>query len=35
MKGKTVGIIGTGAIGAEACRIFKVRGAWLGACTCC
>ena len=24
LKGKTVGIIGTGAIGVEACRIFKV-----------
>jgi phosphoglycerate dehydrogenase-like enzyme len=26
LKGKTIGIIGTGAIGVEACRIFKVRG---------
>lgn len=24
MGGKTVGVLGTGAIGAEACRIFKV-----------
>jgi lactate dehydrogenase-like 2-hydroxyacid dehydrogenase len=26
LRGKTVGIIGTGAIGVEACRIFKVGG---------
>jgi len=25
LRGKTVGVIGTGAIGVEACRIFKVR----------
>lgn len=30
LRGKTVGIIGTGAIGAEACRIFKVRLAVCG-----
>jgi hypothetical protein len=31
LRGKTVGIMGTGAIGVEACRIFKVwcgRGGW-------
>lgn len=26
MKDKTVGVVGTGAIGVEACRIIKVRG---------
>lgn len=31
LKGKTVGVIGTGAIGVEACRIFKVCG-WFWVC---
>ena len=30
IRGKTVGVLGTGAIGVEACRIFKVRDRGVG-----
>jgi D-lactate dehydrogenase len=34
LRGKTVAVIGTGAIGQEACRIFKVVGIGRGFLTC-